>query len=103
MVNLNPTVGHEQSGVRPCLVISDNKFNHGRADLVVVLPITSVNKGIPSHVKIPAGEANLSMDSFVKCEEVRCVSKDRFQRQLGRVANGTLAHVERNVRIILGL
>lgn len=96
-------MGHEQSGTRPCLVLSDNKFNHSRADLVVILPITTVNKGISSHVRVSKGEANLRDDSFIKCEEVRCVSKDRFSSRQGSVTANTLAQVERNVRIILGL
>ena len=38
LADLNPTRGHEQAGVRPVLIISTNTFNHGRADLVFVLP-----------------------------------------------------------------
>ena len=41
MVDLNPTRGHEQAGVRPALVVSVDTFNHGPAGLAVVLPVTS--------------------------------------------------------------
>ena len=37
MVDLNPARGHEQAGYRPCLVVSVDLFNHGPAELVVVL------------------------------------------------------------------
>ncbi|OYV95604.1 MAG: growth inhibitor PemK, partial [Planctomycetia bacterium 21-64-5] len=40
-VNLDPVRGHEQAGTRPALIVSVNRFNHGPAGLVVVLPITS--------------------------------------------------------------
>lgn len=46
-LNLDPTQGREQVGSRPALVISVDAFNWGLADLVVVLPVTSVAKGIP--------------------------------------------------------
>ena len=47
-LNLDPTQGREQAGSRPALVvISVDVFNHGPADLVVVLPVTSAAKGIP--------------------------------------------------------
>ncbi len=37
-VNLNPSRGHEQAGIRPALIVSVDMFNHGPAGLVVVLP-----------------------------------------------------------------
>lgn len=52
LVDLNPTRGHEQAGKRPCLVVSVDLFNQGASGLVVVLPITSKEKGIPFHVEV---------------------------------------------------
>ncbi len=102
-VELDPTIGHEQGWLRPCLVFSVNRFNHGPADLVVVLPITSRNKGIASHVKVLAGEAGFTTERYIKCEEIRCVSKNRFRERYGKVDPGTLDKVATNVRIILGM
>jgi mRNA interferase MazF len=100
---LDPVLGHEQGGTRPCLVLSVNRFNQGKADLVVVLPVTSRFKGIASHVRIPAGEAELNADSYIKCEEVRCISKQRLTRRWGAVEASTMHSVEQFVRAILGL
>ncbi|NCR44934.1 MAG: type II toxin-antitoxin system PemK/MazF family toxin, partial [Microcystis aeruginosa SX13-01] len=47
LADLNPVRGHEQAGKRPCLVISADLFNQGASGLVVVLPVTSKDKGIP--------------------------------------------------------
>lgn len=102
-IRLDPTKGHEQGGTRPCLVISANKFNQGKADLVVVIPVTSRYKAIASHVRVPKGEANLTEDSYIKCEEVRCVSKERFDKYWGQVNHDTLVSVEQWVRVVLGL
>ncbi len=38
LVNLNPTAGREQQGLRPVLVVSEKEFN--RLGLCVVCPIT---------------------------------------------------------------
>jgi len=103
LITLDPTKGHEQAGTRPCLVISVNKFNHSRAELVVIVPITTRDKRIPSHVKVPKGEAGLTEDSFIKSEEVRCISRIRLIKPLGTVEAETLAAVEERIRIILGL
>ncbi len=51
----------------------------------MVVPITKTKRGIPTHVLVPAGEARLTFDSYIKCEELRSVSKDRLVRQLGNV------------------
>ena len=53
-MDLDPT--REQAGKRPALVISTNGFNKSRADLVVVVPITSKDKGIPWHVPLQPPE-----------------------------------------------
>ena len=39
-INLDPTLGHEQSGYRPVLVISTTAFNKA-SKLPIVLPITN--------------------------------------------------------------
>ena len=39
-LNFDPTLGHEQAGTRPALILSVDLFNEGPADLVVVVPLT---------------------------------------------------------------
>jgi mRNA interferase MazF len=102
-VNLDPTRGHEQSGTRPALVISVNEFNHGPAGLVVVLPITTREKGIPFHVRVEPPESGLKATSFIKCEDIRSVSKERLARPFGRVLPRTMAEVDFRLRILLDL
>jgi mRNA interferase MazF len=102
-VNISPTVGHEQSGHRPALVVSVDAFNRGPADLVIVVPITSVRKSIPFHIEVQPPEAGLTMPSFIKCEEIRSVSKARFTRRLGLISDTTLKAVEDRLMIVLDL
>lgn len=103
LVNLNPTQGHEQSGVRPALVISVDLFNHGPAGLVVVIPITSKDKGIPMHVATNPPEGGLQSRSFIKTEDIRSVSKERLISRLGRVSELILEEEEDRLSILLGL
>lgn len=103
MVNLDPARGHEQAGSRPALVVSVDLFNHGPADLVVVCPITRQAKGIPLHVPVSPPEGGLSYKSFIKCEDVRSIAKERLGRKTGAVSKITLAAVEDRLRILLAL
>ncbi len=102
-LDFDPTRGHEQAGVRPALVLSADAFNRSPADLIVVLPITSKDKRIRSHVRVDPPEGGLKMPSFVKCEEPRTVSKERLSGRLGVVTASTMAEVEARVRWLLGL
>lgn len=102
-LNLDPTQGREQAGSRPALVISVDKFNAGPAELVVVLPITTKTKGIPFHVQVEPPEGGLKQQSFIKCEDVRSVSKGRLSKRWGRVSPKTMTAVEDRLRILMGL
>jgi len=103
MVELDPTRGHEQGGTRPALVISVDVFNDGPAGLIMVLPITSKAKGVRSHVEVTPPEAGLTLTSFIKCEDIRSVAKERLIRRLGAASPETLSAVEDRLRILLGL
>ena len=89
--------------MRPALVLSVDKFNHGPADLVIVVPITKTQRRIPTHVPIPAGEAGLTFDSYIKCEDLRSISKDRLVRHMGDVTYAHIENVQKFVRVLLGL
>ncbi|MBI1869759.1 MAG: type II toxin-antitoxin system PemK/MazF family toxin [Chlamydiae bacterium] len=102
-VDLNPTRGHEQSGIRPCLIVSVNPFNRGPAGLVIALPISSKEKGIPLHVPITPPEGGLKKRSFVKCEDMRSISKDRLVKCTGSVSSKTLSAIQDRLQILLGL
>jgi mRNA interferase MazF len=103
LVNLSPTEGREQAGTRPALIVSVDLFNHGAAELVVVIPVTSKAKGIPLHVEVNPPEGGLSLKSFVKCEDVRSISTARLMKKLGKVSPETINAVEDRLKILLGL
>ena len=103
LVDLNPIRGREQSGQRPAMVISVDLFNSGPADLIVVLPITSQAKGIPFHVQIDPSEGGVTKTSFIKCEDVRSISKQRLIRRFGSVSDNTIDAVEDRLRILFDL
>lgn len=103
LADLDPTIGHEQSGQRPVLVISADSFNDCPAELVVVIPLTSVEKRIPFHIRIDPPEGGLKKRSYAKCEDVRSISTRRLGRRLGIVSSATMTQVEDRIRLVLGL
>ncbi|MCP4662142.1 MAG: type II toxin-antitoxin system PemK/MazF family toxin [bacterium] len=103
IVDLGRTRGHEQAGSRPALVVSVDRFNHGPAGLVVILPITTRHKRVPFHVQADPPEGGLRESSFIKCEDVRSVSKARLTDCWGSVSPSTIAAVENRLRTLFGL
>jgi mRNA interferase MazF len=103
MVDLDPTLGHEQAGKRPALVLSVDSFNASPADLVTVLPVTSKARAIRTRIPITPPEGGLSLPSYVIAEQARTISARRLVRALGRVTPETMAKVEGVVRVLLGL
>jgi mRNA interferase MazF len=96
--------GHEQTGTRPGLILSIDRFNRSGADLVLIIPLTSRHKiGIPWHVEVLPPEGGVTMRSSIKCEDLRSSSTERLIRWLGTVSAETLHEVEERVRVLLGL
>lgn len=66
-INFNPQAGHEQSGYRPAVVISNNFFND-KAKLVIVCPITNTNNKFPLHIPL---DDRTETTGVILCEHVK--------------------------------
>ncbi|HEU0042033.1 MAG TPA: type II toxin-antitoxin system PemK/MazF family toxin [Jiangellaceae bacterium] len=88
----SPTVGHEQSGTRPCIVVSGRRFNAMPIQLALVVPITSRNRNLPHHVRV-SDDGSLNRASWAMCEAVRSISTDRLRSQIGTADDETVAEI----------
>lgn len=75
-INLNPTQGREQQGeARPCLVLSNNKFNQRRNGIVIVSPITNTIKPeIKTLIQLPPG---LKVTGSIVAEQIRTLDLNK--------------------------
>lgn len=103
LVDFNPTVGREQAGVRPALIISVNEFNNSMASKVVAIPLTSKFKGIPLDVHLKPPDGRVVKDSYIKCEDIRSLSKDRLIEKWGSISHKKMKDVEEKVKLLLGV
>jgi len=77
--DLNPTIGREQSGHRPVLVVSNDIEN--QMDIVTIIPITSRKEGR----RIYPNEVLMSLsgkEAIILCHQIRTISKKRLDRKL---------------------
>ena len=103
LADLDPVKGHEQGGLRPIVVLSIDEFNAGPGSLVIVIPLTSRDRGIPAHVAIEPPEGGLAKTSYALTEAVRSITKQRLVRRWGSLSPQTIVSIEEWVRTLLGL
>jgi len=85
-IELNPTIGHEQSGHRPAIVLTPRQYN-ARSGLCIVGPITSSVRGYPFEVAIPHGHA---ISGVILVDHVRSVSWEKRYVKVNGVAPAEL-------------
>lgn len=106
VVDLDPTVGSEQAGRRPVLVVSREVANTA-LPVVTALPLTTQRTGrrvYPNEALLPAGAAGLDRDSVVMAHQIRAVSKQRLGARLGTIDEPELREAVRGaLRVQLDL
>jgi mRNA interferase MazF len=104
-VNWSPSRGSEQDGLRPSLILQTDKGNlNENYPNTVVLAISSNGKDIPFHIKIISNEENkLKKTSYVKCEQILTISKERLVRKIGDISFYQLDKIEKAVKKVLEL
>ena len=101
--DLSPTIGCEQDGFRPVLVIQ-NDIGNDYSPTVVVAPISSQIKKVqlPTHVILPP-ELNLPEESMVMLEQIRTLDRVRLEDFIGKADCETMRSVNKAIQVSLGL
>jgi mRNA interferase MazF len=102
-IDLGSPIGHEPAFLRPGVVVSSDILNNGPGELVVVVPVTSTNYGLRSHVEIAAGVSGLEHASYARCDQLRAISTERIRVRRGDVAPEELTAIEQALRFLLDL
>ena len=99
--DLNPTRGHEQSGLRPVVVISQDVFNeHSGTVIVVALTSQPPSAGFPLTLELT--HPKLPKKSWVKVSQIRTLSVERLGPRIGRVSAEELGLVIEGLNEIIG-
>lgn len=103
LLDWSPARGSEQAGFRPALIIQTDAANSNPGyPNTIVLAVSTKGKPVLFHVALKPNRRNgLTEASFVKCEQVLTVTKDRLVRKLGTIGEGEVELVNRAVRLVL--
>ena len=104
LVELDPTVGHEQRGVRPCVAVSDPAVNADqRFPLIAVVPVTGTAGVGALYPVLAPGSSGLTKPSFALVDHIRSIDKRRIRRLFGQVSLSELASIDQGLERVLGL
>jgi mRNA interferase MazF len=99
--DLDPTRGHEQSGRRPVLILSNDTFNE-RSQTVIAMVVTSQ----PQRTVLPLSYELQAMDlpkrSWIKITQVRTLAVERLGDALRRVSEEQLLDIVEGLNEVIG-
>jgi len=101
----DPVVGREQGKkIRPGIIISGNLFNNSRAGLVMIIPCTSQNKKIISHILLDTKKSGLKKKCYAICEQLRTIDKKRLKKSpIGYVDDAAMQLIHHWILTILDI
>ena len=100
--DLFDTIGSEESGIRPVLILQ-NDIGNRHSSTTIIAPITSRRQYStqPTHVNIDA--EGLAKKSTVMLEQIRTIDKSRLDEYIGRLNKFAMADVDRAIIVGLGI
>lgn len=101
--DLSPTIGSEQGGVRPVLIIQNDVGNQ-YSPTVIAAAITGCvkRKRQPTHVHLYGSSCGLFRSSTVLLEQIRTLDKSRLREYMGNVGEDKLRQIDLALRVSIG-
>ena len=94
MVNIPNAIGHQQRGIRPFVVTSNNKRNKFSPTIKGMTLTSKTHKQSPVHVFLSKDVCTfLKKDSVVNCEEVTTLNKDQFLEYMGTLSDDQMRKI----------
>lgn len=104
LADLSAYQGSEQKGVRPVLIIQNNKGNKYSPTTIVACLSSKIDSKahLPTHYILPEG-IGLKYRSMVLCEQIRVIDKKRLLKKISKLRKLDMKHIDRKISISLEL
>lgn len=99
---IEQSIGCEQKGRRPVLVIQNDIGNKHSSTTIVAILTTKMKKNLPTHVVLK-NVADLKQTSTVCVEQIKTIDKSRLEDYLGNVGEDTMCQIDKAISISLGI
>ena len=104
-IDWTPGRGSEQTGVRPALVVQSDAGNENAAyKNTVIVAVSTKGRATRTQVLLsPSPRNGLTQTSFVKCQQLLTISKERITEFIGRLSEEEMALVDAALKDVLNL
>ena len=104
LVSLDPTIGHEQRGARPCIVVTNPAVTEDqRFPMLAIVPLTGTPGEGALYPTLRPGESGLVKPTWALIDQLRAIDKRRVIRVFGVISPGELAAIDDGLQLFLGL
>ena len=97
-MDFSPGRGSEQQGVRPGLVVQNDKGNANSPTTIIVAMTTQARRPYPFQVAVTAAESGLDGDGLVLCEQVVTIDQSRLREKIGELTPDKMQEVDKALR-----
>ncbi len=92
----------ELAAYRPGLVIGPPEMFGPGFPFVIVVPLTTVRRALSLHVEVePRAETGLDQISYIQCELIRSINRNRLVHRLGAVGTDVSDQVATVIKTLL--
>ena len=103
IVELPPTITHEQAGRRPCIAVSsEESIANARYDMIVVVPLTTTKLTGRLYPEIKRGDGSLKKASVALVDQIRSIDKKRLKQVGATFSQQTIEKVDSSIQYLLG-
>lgn len=105
LVDWSPGRGSEQEGVRPALIVQVDAANQNpKYPNVIVVTISTKGRPVPFHIPVSPSPLNgFHQVSYIKCEQILTISKERLQQYCGQLEKELMKKVDAALKGVLGI
>lgn len=100
--DLSPVVGSEQGGVRPVVVVQNDKGNR-YSKTIIIAPISKKMSKPPIPTHVVFSDASLSYVSMILCEQLRTIDKKRLGQWICTLDDKTIEKINHAIRVSLNI
>lgn len=100
--DLSPVVGSEEGGIRPVIVLQNDKGNlHSKTVIVAAITTAKPKPQMPTHITITG--CGLREESTVRLEHIRTIDKARLKEYTGIADKTTMNRIDHAITVSFGI
>ncbi len=107
IAELGNSIGSEQQGKGPVIILSHDGFNQTPGwRSIIVVPLSTSSKQAkrgPTAIKIRKGIGGLEKESIALCHQLTTIDKVRLTKRIGILPQNILSQVEEGIKIAINL